>query len=198
MTGNGDELELKERLGLIGTMIAEGRKTTRSWGWIFVLWGAAYYLALALTAATHSPLAWPATLMSALAAMAVVIWRNRSRQPVTTVARALGAIWSAMAISLCILLFALMVSQRLNHQIFVAVLGAMLGTANAASSILLRWKTQFACAAVWWTVAATVCLSSVATSLMVLFAAIFLCQIVFGAYGMIAENRERDQGAAHA
>ena len=198
MTENDDELELRERLGLIGTMIAEGRRTTRSWGWIFVLWGAAYYLALASTAAPHSPLAWPATLLLALSVTVVVLRRNRSRQPVTTVARALGAIWSAMAISLCILLFALMVSQRLNHQIFVAVLGAMLGTANAASSILLRWKTQFVCAAVWWAVAVTACFSSVATSLMVLFAAIFFCQIVFGVYGTIAENRKRDQGAAHA
>src|SRR5271165_5330463 len=107
MTGNDDELELKERLGLIGTMIAEGRQTTRSWGWIFVLWGAAYYLALGCTAATHSPLAWPSSLLSALAVTVVVLRRKRSRQPVTTVARALGAIWTAMAISLCILLLGL-------------------------------------------------------------------------------------------
>ena len=30
MTGNAEELELKERLNLIETMIAEGRRTTES------------------------------------------------------------------------------------------------------------------------------------------------------------------------
>ena len=47
MTGNAEELELKDRLNLIETMIAEGRRTTESWGWTFVLWGVAYYIAIA-------------------------------------------------------------------------------------------------------------------------------------------------------
>ena len=47
MTANAEELELKDRLSLIETMIAEGRRTTESWGWTFVLWGVAYYVAIA-------------------------------------------------------------------------------------------------------------------------------------------------------
>ena len=39
MTGNAEEMELKDRLSLIETMIAEGRRTTESWGWTFVLLG---------------------------------------------------------------------------------------------------------------------------------------------------------------
>jgi len=38
----------------------------------------------------------------------------------------------------------------------------------------------------------------VTQSTMVFLAAIFFCQIVFGIYGMIAEARERKQGANHA
>ena len=41
------EQELKDRLSLIENMIAEGRRTTSSWGWVFVLWGVAYYVAIA-------------------------------------------------------------------------------------------------------------------------------------------------------
>ncbi len=50
MTVNAEELELKDRLNLIETMIAEGRRTTESWGWVFVLWGVAYYVAIAWSA----------------------------------------------------------------------------------------------------------------------------------------------------
>lgn len=38
--------ELKERLALIEQMMTAGRKSTESWGWTFVLWGLAYYVAI--------------------------------------------------------------------------------------------------------------------------------------------------------
>ena len=47
MTGSMEEQELKDRLSLIESMIAEGRRTTESWGWSFVFWGVAYYVAIA-------------------------------------------------------------------------------------------------------------------------------------------------------
>ena len=47
MTEKMPEQELKDRLNLIETMIAEGRRKTESWGWTFVLWGVAYYVAIA-------------------------------------------------------------------------------------------------------------------------------------------------------
>ncbi len=34
-----DRTDLINRLGLIEQMIAEGRRTTESWGWVFLLWG---------------------------------------------------------------------------------------------------------------------------------------------------------------
>jgi hypothetical protein len=74
----------------------------------------------------------------------------------------------------------------------------MLGLTNAASSIILKWKMQFACAVVWWAAAAASCFGTVAQSTIVFLVAIFFCQIVFGIYGMIAEARERRQGAKHA
>ena len=44
--GNIEEQDLKDRLSLIESMIAEGRRTTESWGWTFLLWGVAYYIAI--------------------------------------------------------------------------------------------------------------------------------------------------------
>jgi hypothetical protein len=40
--------------------------------------------------------------------------------------------------------------------------------------------------------------SNVTQSSLVFLLAIFLCQIVFGVYGMVAEARSRRQGAIHA
>ena len=39
MLEHTSEQDLKDRLSLIEQMIAEGRRTTESWGWTFVLWG---------------------------------------------------------------------------------------------------------------------------------------------------------------
>ena len=41
MQDHTTEQELKDRLSLIESMIAEGRRHTESWGWTFVLWGVA-------------------------------------------------------------------------------------------------------------------------------------------------------------
>jgi hypothetical protein len=65
MTANNEELELKDRLNLIENMIAEGRRTTESWGWTFVLWGVAYYVAIAWSSWGHGTLAWPVTMIAA-------------------------------------------------------------------------------------------------------------------------------------
>ena len=47
MQDNTNESEIRERLNLIENMISEGRRTTESWGWSFILWGVAYYIAIA-------------------------------------------------------------------------------------------------------------------------------------------------------
>jgi hypothetical protein len=47
--------------------------------------------------------------------------------------------------------------------------------------------------------AVATCFGTAAQSLMVFLVAIFLCQIVFGIYGMIADARERNRrGLVHA
>jgi hypothetical protein len=60
------EQDLKDRLRLIESMIAEGRRNTESWGWTFVLWGVAYYLAIAWSVWGRSAWAWSATISIAV------------------------------------------------------------------------------------------------------------------------------------
>ena len=155
MTENTDDLDLKDRLGLIESMIAEGRRSTESWGWSFVLWGVAYYVAIAWSTWGGDVVAWPVTMVGTFLLTMIVIWRKKNGdQPRTTMGRSIGSIWIAMGISMFILFPALAISGRLvDGHVQVAMVSAMLGTANATSSMILKWKVQFACAIVWWAAA---------------------------------------------
>lgn len=194
------ERELNERLTLIESMIAEGRRSTESWGWTFVLWGVAYYVAIAWSALGHGAWAWPATTLIAVIVTVLVAFSKASNHPETTLRRALGSIWIALGISMFLLFMALGVSGRLtDHHLFIAVVSAMLGMANGASALILRWKAQFACAVVWWLAAVTTCFATDTQSTIVFLVAIFFCQIAFGIYGLIAEARGRNRsGPIHA
>ena len=193
------EQELKDRLSLIETMIAEGRRTTGSWGWTFVLWGVAYYVAIAWSVWGHYPLAWPVTMVAASVLTVVLATRRRRSQPRTTMGRAIGSIWLAMGITMFVLFFSLSLSGRLaDQQTFIALVAAMLGTANATSSLILKWKAQFACAVVWWAAAVISCFGTLIQSSIAGVTAIFICQIVFGIYATICESGKSRQVAHHA
>jgi fatty acid desaturase len=203
MTTNVEEQELKDRLSLIETMIAEGRQSTESWGWTFVLWGVAYYVAIAWANWGHSNFAWPVTMIATSILTWVVASRMGDKQPETTVGRAIGAIWIGVGCSMFLLFMSAGISGRMDQQTFIAVVAAMLGSANAASGVLLRWKAQFACALVWCTTAVLSCFGTPNQSAILGLVAIFLCQIVFGSYMMFSEFRERKaqgrkSGALHA
>jgi hypothetical protein len=192
MQNHTTEQELRERLSLIESMIAEGRRHTESWGWTFILWGVAYYVALAWSAWRASAWAWPITVLIAVILTAVVASLRASNRPGTTLGRAIGSIWIALAISMFLLFIALGVSGRLtDSHLFVAVISAILGMANGASALILRWKVQLACAVVWWATAVATCFGTAAQSTIVFLVAILLCQIVFGIYALISEAQQR-------
>src|SRR5580658_6727841 len=180
-----EEQELKDRLSLIEDMIAQGRRTTESWGWTFVLWGVAYYIAIAWATWGHSSIAWPVTMIVAGVLTGVLASRRASKSPETTIGRAMMAIWLGMGISTVLVMMALGISGRLELHIAVAVVGAMLGAANATSSIILKWKMQFVCAVVWWTAMVASLFGTENQAGIEFLVAIFFCQIVFGIYGMV-------------
>lgn len=199
MTANAEELTLNDRLNLIESMISEGRRTTERWGWTFVLWGVAYYVAIFWATVLGYKFAWPVTMIAAFVLTWVVAARKSHGQPETTMGRAIASIWIAIGISMMILFPALGISGKLvDQQVFVAIVAAMLGMANASSSLILKWKLQFACAIVWWAAAVLSCFATVSQSSIAFLAAIFLCQIVFGSSMMIAEARQRRLGVRHA
>jgi hypothetical protein len=192
--------DLKDRLAVIESMIAEGRRSTESWGWTFVLWGIAFYVAIAWsTWADGTALAWPVTTACASVLTLIIGLRKGRRQPGTTIGRAVASVWTAAGISMILVFLALGLTGRLDQHSFVAILAAMLGAANAASGVILRWKMQVACAVVWWAVSVAACFGSATRASALFLAAIFFCQIVFGVYAMTREaQRHKEGGVAHA
>ena len=191
--------ELKDRLTLIERMISEGRRETESWGWIFVLWGVVYYAAIAWSLWGHTRWAWPVTITAGVVITIVVAALRGGDSNSTTLGRAVGSIWVATGVSMFLLFLAMGMSGRLNDQhIFVAVIAAILGMANGASGLLLRWKVQMGCAVVWWATAVISCFGSAEVNTIVFVAAIFLCQIVFGIYGGTAGAHRKSRGPIHA
>jgi len=202
MTTSNEAQELKDRLSLIESMIAEGRRTTTSWGWIFVFWGVAYYVAIGWTAYNHWPFAWLVTMLGAWLLCGAIIWSKKKsqpqRRPCTTIGRAISSIWFAMGVSMVLIFPALGFSGHFNWHIFVAIVAAMLGLVNGASGMLLRWKAQIATAYVWWAATVAACFGSDNQCSFVFVVAIFFCQIVFGGYAMSCEARARRLEANHA
>ena len=199
MNTNESDLELKDRLTLIESMISEGRHGTESWGWTFLLWGVAYYVAAAWSTLGRSNWAWPVNMIAAAAITGIVGSRLKSGRPGTTVGRAMGAIWGGMGTALFLVLMSLSIAGRFEPHVFIAFIGGMLGAANAISGLILRWKMQLACALVWWSAGVAACFLSADQTGILFLAATFLCQIVFGIYAMTCDARRRGrQGAAHA
>ncbi len=200
MTEEREEMNLRERVNLIQTMIAEGRRTTERWGWVFVLWGVAYYVAIGWSLWGNGAWAWPITMIAASILTCILAGRRTRVQPRTTVGRAIGSLWMGIGITMFVVLLSLGFSGRLTDAgLYVAIAAGMLGAANLASSLILRWKLQFACAVVWLATAAAACFLKNSQAMIAFVAAIFLCQIVFGFYGMARDSGQRRlRGAVHA
>ncbi len=199
MSGETDNLELTERLKLIESMIAEGRRSTRKWGWTFTLWGVAYLVATVWATWSQSWLAWPVTMTLAALLSWAIASRTTRGYPDTALGRAIGAVWIAMGISLMVILVCLSVAGRYDGHVFVAVIGAMVATAHATSAMILKWKAQLFCALVWLVAGVAACFGSDTVVAIAFLGATFLGQIVFGIYAMILEARGRKpSGAAHA
>jgi hypothetical protein len=185
--------DLKERLDLIENMIAEGRRKCESWGWTFVLWGVAYLAAFFWANWGHFAYAWPVSVVAASLLTMLGFWRNSGKdRPNTMLGRAIATVWWTTGLAMFILYFPLAFGGHLtDFHVSIAIAGAMLGAANAACSVLLRWRAQFLCALVWWASCVVASFGSANQATGAFLGAIFLCQIVFGIYAMILESRRR-------
>lgn len=194
-----NEGELAERIALIESMMRDGRKSTEEWGWNFLLWGIAYFVAVAWSSyLPHSGgplLAWPITMIFAVL-LTVGIARRRTRnKPRTEKSRALQAIWTAMGCGIFVFAFPVAFSGHYEAQSFMAAIEVMLGIAHVASGSFLRWKAQIVVGALWWAAAIASCFVEGNGVAYVFLGATLVCMIGFGIYLMIREGRDKARAA---
>jgi hypothetical protein len=196
-----NEREIGERLAMIESMMQAGRKSTENWGWNFLLWGIAYFVAVAwssfLPHEGGSLLAWPITMTFAVL-LTIGIARRRTRnKPRTELSRGMHAIWTAMGCGIFAFAFPVAVSGHFQVQSFMAAIEVMLGIAHVASGLFLRWPTQIVVGALWWVAAIASAFVSTGNAVAIIFlGATFVCNIAFGIYLMIRESRDKARAQA--
>jgi len=200
-----NEVEIRDRIVLIESMMSEGRKKTESWGWSFVLWGVAYYVATAWATLGHSNWAWPVTMVvaAALTAAVPVLRKREAGRTETTIGRAIGAVWMGMGSALFLVCMVVGFSGHAEQHALLTTIEGFVGAANVISAIILRWRVQLLVGILWWVAAGVTAFVSIQQTGYIFLAAIFFCQIVFGVYMMISEGagartRAASAGARHA
>jgi hypothetical protein len=193
-TGEGTRREdLVQRIELMETMIAEGRRATVRFGWIFLMWGLLYFAAIGwemfLPAAAN--FAWPVCMT--LGFVIIWIWRWRLKRSGLgdegPRSRSISAVWSAMGCAISIYMLSAALSHHIGQQPAVnAAVMIFLGLAHAASALILRWRAQGAVAAVWWAGGIAIFFAP-ASSILIFLLATFFGMVLFGVYAMMLERR---------
>lgn len=192
--------ELLGRLDLMEQMVQQGRRTTQYWGWMFLLWGMGYLVAIGWVYYLPKPnLAWP-IVMTLTAVVSVLIGRARGKgKPSTVKTRAISGIWCATGCSIFIFAFGGGFSTHgwQEPQAMLAGIEILIGLAHAASSITLKWRPQWFVALVWWVCGVASFYVGASMLLQILLVATLIGNIGFGFYLMAREARDSKR-LAHA
>jgi glucan phosphoethanolaminetransferase (alkaline phosphatase superfamily) len=187
--------ELLTRLELIESMLLEGRKTTSYHGWTFLLWGVAFLVAIGwMEWLPHGELAWVVTMPVTALFSAILGSRLRTCK---WSARSLAAIWIAVSAALFLYMFSVGYSGHAEMHTLWAAMETLLGVANCASAIMLRWRVQMGVAILWWIAAAASCFVPAALLIPILAGATLFCQVGFGLYLIYLERRDQKLAVQH-
>lgn len=180
--------ELEDRLALLERLQAEARQAYHTSWWIFVLWGIAHLAAmLAQLLLGHPAIVWWSFMGFAGLAMCLLLPRMRRRQPVRTrLGQAIGSIWLAAY-------GASMVTMVGNIAGGPAPFFVLVGLANAASGLALRWPMQVAMACLWWASAIAIWQGGIAWFWPTMVVCAVVAEIGFGLYLLLVhEPRDRE------
>ena len=187
--------ELAQRIDIVETMIAEGKRHTERWGWLFVLWGIGQLGALARsrTVPESAEVAWQVSVVAC--ALVTVGWVARMalqqrRGKATLVGRALGALWWATGVALALMLSEPKLAEAgggSGHGIHLGTAFALLGAAHAISGVILQWKLQVAIGLTYW-VAAVAAMLAPSNSIW-LTGVTAVLGVAFGVYIMVVKER---------
>ena len=198
MTNGDDETgvsrdDLVQRVALMETMIAEGRRATTRFGWIFVLWGAVDLFGIGWQSMReHSYWVWPITLTGGgvLQLIGIKVLCGTSHACGTSVqSRSISTVWSMMGIG-TLLYVASAIASHLSWQVsYLSAILMMVGLAHAISAGLLRWAAQGVVAALWWIGGVAMFFVPWNYRVGIFTAEMFLGFFCFGLYAMMLDRK---------
>jgi hypothetical protein len=206
-TNNGPTRDdLLQRIELMETMIAEGRRFTARCGWIFVLWGliniaAMTWLHIQRNSDWVGKWAWPVCLGTGvlLTFVGSALQKRRPGLGKNMQCRTVEAVWGMMGIALTILVTGAMVAHLTWEFSYVSGVLVVIGMAHAVSAIVLRWRVQGMVAALWWVGGFAVFFSRGSRDVtLIMFVEMCLGMVLFGLYAMMLERRESGAAGNHA
>jgi hypothetical protein len=184
--------ELIQRVALMEAMIAEGRRTTMRYGWVFVMWGLVYIVAMSWT--IYLPMrnvAWPVCIGLGLVVSAGMrVRQKRAGASETQKSRNIGSVWNGMGITVTLFAVSAVLAGHGSEPVYVAAILFIVGMAHGISALILRWVAQGAAAASWWGCGVACCFATTARQIEGLYLiAAFFGMVVFGMYAMMLEHR---------
>ncbi len=191
-TDNGTTRDdLVQRVALMETMIAEGRKSTARFGWVFVMWGLIYFVAMGwVVLLPFKEWAWPVCVTIGVL---VSIVRGRVRAVGSSESqrsRSIEAVWQAMCVAIILYVIGAGVSGHGNQSAYYAAVFFFVGLANGISARILRWGVQGLVAFIWWGCGAALFFFQTRNEVLSIFlVAAFFGMILFGLYAMMLERR---------
>jgi hypothetical protein len=194
--GGASREEIVQRIELMEAMVAEGRRFTARYGWIFVLWGVVDLAAMSWRYFQPDSLwvgqwAWPICLVAG--AVLTLIGRALQGRQQSCIrglrCRSVEAVWGMMGLALAIYITGAMVRHLTWQYSYVAGLLIIIGMAHAISAVILRWRMQGVVAAIWWAGAiAAFCVRSNGGVQRIMFLEMVFGMILFGVYAMVLER----------
>ncbi len=184
--------ELVQRVALMEAMIAEGRRTTTRYGWMFLMWGLLYFAAMGwMMFLPMAAWAWPVCIAMGIGIAVVVKSRQRRNGARGNIrSRSVEAVWTGMGIAVSTFVVAAVLSGHGGEPIYVAAILFMVGMAHGISALILRWGVQGLAAVVWWGCGVAECFATTAKEIEWLFlTASLFGMVLFGVYAMMLERR---------
>lgn len=190
-----EQAEIVNRLKLIEEMMAEGRRDTQRWGWVFLLWGIGPLIAMFWeTWWPPAPFAWPVVLAACIVLNGVLIKiRKRTGEGRTITMRSVGAVWGSTGLTVLLVVLGSAFSGSFGIRWMCVALFALVAAAHSASSIILRWRVQFFAAVVWWAACLAAFLLPIARLHWLSMITLFVGNVVFGSWLTYREWSHQDE-----
>ena len=184
--------DLLQRVALMETMIAEGRKSAAHFGWILVMWGMIYFVAMGwVVLLPFKEWAWPVCVTVGVLVGIVRVRRKHADGTGENLrSRSIEAVWQAMCVAIILYVIAAGASGHGNQSAYYAAVLFFVGLAHGISARILRWGAQGLVAFLWWGCGIAMFFFRTRNEVLSIFlVAAFFGMILFGLYAMWLERR---------